>query len=238
MSFTPSTNKKFDNIIASVLTNTKAYESYFNKFNHSALTFQFVTSNEHDLLSLLEIMLRTKLTPTYTYYKFIQDHYKTNTPRRNSQHRYMFISSNYTSAYFLNFTYCMKSTYLHGILRNYDPNRQKYRFFPQTNSFTIDEARPLIVPQEFIQPIEVTILEHIHIKKFNHKLYNLIQNTSHELSLETEKLKIIRKLELLWSLLQIQNIISMLAKFIVTSDTTQTNFPHGFSLMKSLRNII
>ena len=38
-----STNKKLDNIKATALKNTKAYESYFNKLNHFALTFHHFT---------------------------------------------------------------------------------------------------------------------------------------------------------------------------------------------------
>ena len=114
----------------------------------------------------------------------------------------MFINSNYFSPCFLNFTYTIESTNLHGFFHNYDPVRQKYTFCPLNKSFTIDESRPLIVPQEYIPPIEVTILEYIHNTKFNHKLYNLIQYTSHEFSLQTEELKNIRSLELLWPLLK------------------------------------
>ena len=36
-----SINKKFDNIIATALKNFKAYEPWFNNFNHFALTFHF-----------------------------------------------------------------------------------------------------------------------------------------------------------------------------------------------------
>ena len=106
-------------------------------------------------------------------------------------------------------------------------DRYIYIFCPLTNSFPIDETRPLIVPQEYRQPIEITILEYIHNTKFNHKLYDLIQNTKHEFSLHTEEKKIIRALEHLWHLLQTKNIISILAKLIVESDTIWTNFPHG-----------
>ena len=148
-------------------------------------------------------MLRTKQTHTYIYYKFIQYHFDLHTPSRQSHHRYQFVNSNYTSPFFLNFTYCNKKTNFQGILRNYDPQW----FCPQTKTFNKEESRPLIVPHEYIQPVEISILEIIHSTKYNHKLLNLIQNTPYEFCIGTEELKTINALQLLWPLLQTKNII-------------------------------
>ena len=63
------------------------------------------------------------------------------------------------------------------------------------DNFITHEPRPLNELQESIQPIEITILEYIHNNKYNHKLYSLIQNTRHDVSLETEQLKICLKLK-------------------------------------------
>ena len=103
-----------------------------------------------------------------------------------------------------------------------------YRFCPLTKSFDVADSRSLLVPHKNIQPFEVTILEYIHNTINNHKLYNLTQNTLHEFSPDNEELKIIRALELLWSLLQAKNIISMLAKPLTSSDTIRNNFINGF----------
>ena len=81
---------------------------------------------------------------------------------------------------------------MQGILRNYDPIRQFYIFCPLTRTFDFDESYPLIVPHEYIQPVEIAILEYIHNSKYNHKLYNLIQNTPHENSPSSERHKIIK----------------------------------------------
>ena len=145
-------NKKQDVIISTALRDTKAYDSYFNIFNHFSVTFVLLTPKEPDLHCSHEIILRTKPTHTYTYYKFIQHHYITNTPSRNPQHRFTFINSNFTSPYFLNFFHCIKNTNIHGILRNYDPIRQMYIFCPLTKSFDVEEFRPLIIPHEYLQP--------------------------------------------------------------------------------------
>ena len=64
-------------------------------------------------------------------------------------------------------------------------------------TFNDKESRPLIIPHEYIQPIEVPILEFIHNSKYNHKIYNLIQNTPHEFAVGTEELKTIKALQLL-----------------------------------------
>ena len=98
---------------------------------------------------------------TYTYYKFNQHHYTLNTPARQPQQISM-INSKYTSPFFLNFTYCIKDTNLQGTLRNYDPNTQMYIFCPLTKLLIVDKSRPLIVPHEFLQPVEVPILEFIY----------------------------------------------------------------------------
>ena len=98
-----------------------------------------------------------------------------------------------------------------------------YIFCPLTKLFNVDESRPLIVPHELLQPVEVAMLEFIYNTRYIHKLYNLIQNTPHELSPSTEEHNIIKALELLWPLLQIKYIIRLLAKLLTSSDII-----HGF----------
>ena len=142
---------------------------------------------------------------------------------------FQFINSKYTSPYFLNFTYCIKDTNLHGILRNYDPITQMYIFCPITKTFNAEESRPFLIPHEFVQPIEIPILEFIHNTKFNHKLYNLIQNTPYEFAVGTEELTTIKALQLLWPLLQTKNIIRILAKLLTTSELIHDIFPTVFS---------
>ena len=117
---------------------------------------------------------------------------------------------------------------MQGIIQNYDPIRQMYIFGLLNRIFNVDESRPLIVPYEYIQPVEVPILKHIQNTNYNHKLYNLIQKTTHELSPSTEDQKIIRALELLWSLRQTKYITRLLAKLITSSDTIHNHFTNGF----------
>ena len=85
-----------------------------------------------------------------------------------------------------------------------------------------------------IQPIystnKIQILEFIHITKYNHKLFNLIQNTNHDFSVGTEELNTIKALKLLWPLLETKNIIRILAKLLTTSDSKHDIFPHGFKI--------
>ena len=222
-------DRKFDHIISEALTNTQAYESFKERFQIFSLTFHFLAPHERDLHCSHDIMLRTKQTHTYSYYRFIQNHFDLHTPSRQSHHRFQFINSKYTSPYFLNFTYCIKDTNLHGILRNYDPITQMYIFCPITKTFNAEESRPFLIPHEFLQPIEIPILEFIHNTKFNHKLYNLIQNTPYEFAVGTEELTTIKALQLLWPLLQTKNIIRILAKLLTTSELIHDIFPHGFS---------
>ena len=110
----------------------------------------------------------------------------------------------------------------------YDPITQMYTFCPLTETFNVDESRPLIVPHEFQQPVEISILEFIDNTKYNHKLYNLIQNTLYELSPSTEEHKIIKALELLWPLLQTKYNIRLIAKLLTSSEIMHDVFPHGF----------
>ena len=221
-------DRKFDHIISEALTDTQAYESFKERFQIFSLTFHFLAPHERDLHCSHDIMLRTKHTHTYSYYRFIQNHFDLHTPSRQSHHRFQFINSKYTSPYFLNFTYCIKETNLHGILRNYDPITQMYIFCPITKTFNAEESRPFLIPHEFLQPIEIPILEFIHNTKFNHKLYNLIQNTPYEFAVGTEELTTIKALQLLWPLLQTKNIIRILAKLLTTSELIHDIFPHGF----------
>ena len=95
-------------------------------------------------------------------------------------------------------------------------------------TFQDEESRLFIIPHEFIQPFEIPILEFIHNTKYNHKLYNLIQNTPHEFAVGTEGLNTINALDLLWPLLQTKNVFRMLAKLFTTSELIQEIFPLGF----------
>ena len=101
-----------------------------------------------------------------------------------------------------------------------------YTFCLLTNTFPLDDARPIIVPQEYIQPIEIAILENIHNIKFNHNFYKLIQNYNYDPSAITKELNIIRALEFFCPLLRTKNVIRMLAKLLVTSDIIKTDLPH------------
>ena len=172
-------------------------------------------------------MLRTKQTHTYTYFRFIQNHFDLHTPSPQPHHRFQFNNSKYTSPFFLNFTYCTKNTNLQGILRNYDPVTQMYIFCPLTRTFNDEESRLFIIPHEFIQPIEIPILEFIHNTKYNHQLYNLIQNTPHEYAVGTEELSNIKALQLLWPLMQTKNVKRILAKLLTTSNLIHDIFPHA-----------
>ena len=191
------------------------------------LTFHFLTPQERDLHCSHDIMLRTKhiLTHIIFLYKIILIYI-----HPQDSPTIVFNSSTQSTHhhFFLNFTYCIKNTNLHGILRNYDPVHQMYLFCPITKTFQDEESRPFLIPHEFLQPIEIPILEFIHNTKYNHKLYNLIQNTPHEFAVGTEELNINKALQLLWSLLETKNIIRILAKLLTSSELIQDLFPHGF----------
>ena len=96
-----SLDKKYDHVISAALRNIQAYDFYFNKFNIFSLTFHFLTPKKRDLHCSHDVMLRTKQTHVYTYYKFIQHHYTLNTLSRQPHHRYQYINSKYPHLSFL-----------------------------------------------------------------------------------------------------------------------------------------
>ena len=151
-------DRKHDHIISKSLVDIQAYESFYDKFQLFSLTFHFLSPQERNLNCSHNIMLRTKQTHTYTYYRFIQNHFDLHTLSRQPHHRFQFLNSKYMSPFFLNFTYCIKDTNLHGILRNYDPVSQMYIICPITKTFNAEESRPFLIPNEFITPIEKPIL--------------------------------------------------------------------------------
>ena len=103
-----------------------------------------------------------------------------------------------------------------------------YIICPITKTFNDEESRPFIIPHEFIQPIEIPILEFIHKTKYNNKIFNLIQNTPYEFAVGREELNTIKALQLLWPLLQTKNVIRILAKLLTTSDMIRDIFLHRF----------
>ena len=96
----------------------------------------------------------------------------------------------------------------------------------------------MIIPHEFLRPVEIPILEFIYNTRYNRKLYYLIQNTTYEQSPNTEERSIIKALEWLWPLLRTKIIIRfffirfffirLLAKLLTSSDIIHHVFPHGF----------
>ena len=221
-------DKMHDHNISEALADIKAYETFYDKFQLFSLIFHFLSPKEHDLHYSHDIILRTKQTHTYTYFRFIQNYYDLHKPSRQPHHKSQFLNSKYTSHFFLNFTYFLENTNLQGILRNYDPITQMYIFCALTKTFNEEESRPFIIPHEFIQPIEIPILEFIHNTEYNHKLYNIIQNTPHEFAVGTEELNTIKALQLLWPLLQTKSVIRILAIILTTSELFHDIFPHGF----------
>ena len=133
--------KKHDHIISESLIDIQAYESFYDNFQTFSLTFHFLTPKEQYLHCSRDILLRTKQTHTYTYYRFIQNQFKLHTPSRQPHHRFQFISSKYTSLFFLNFTFCIKNINFQGILRNYNPITQMYIFCPLTKTFNVEVSR-------------------------------------------------------------------------------------------------
>ena len=173
-------------------------------------------------------MLRTKQTHTYTYYRFIQNHFDLHTPSRQPHHRFQFLNSKYTSQFFLNFTYCIKDTNLHGILRNYDQLPKCIYSVPSQRPSIPKIQDHSLSRMNLSHLLKYLYLVFIHNTKYNHKIYNLIQNTPYEFAVGTEELNTIRALQLLWPLLQTKNIIRILAKLLTTSDMIHDISPHGF----------
>ena len=86
-------DKKHDRIISEALADIRAYETFYNKFQLFSLSFFFLSPKECDLHCFHNSMLRTKQTHTYTYFRFIQNHFDLHTPSRQPHHRFQFINS-------------------------------------------------------------------------------------------------------------------------------------------------
>ena len=81
-----SMDRKHDHIISKALIDFQAYESFYDKFEIFSLTFHFLTPKDGDLHCSRDIMLRTKQTHTYFYYRLIQNHSNLHTPSRQPHH--------------------------------------------------------------------------------------------------------------------------------------------------------
>ena len=172
-------DKKHDHIISEAVCDIQAYEFYYSKFNIFSLTIHFLTPKERDLHCSHDIMSLTKHTHIYTYYRFENNithcihHYDNRTIGINSlipntlQHSFL------TSHILLKILTSKASTEIM-------ISSHRSIFCTLTKTFNVGESRPLVVPHEFLQHIEVPILEFIHNTKYNHKPFNLIQNTPYE----------------------------------------------------------
>ena len=122
----------------------------------------------------------------------------------------MFGNSKYISAHFLK-------------VLTYEPSKLRSRtlnvhFLQPHGAILIEESLPIIIPYEYIQPVEIPPLENSHGTYFSHNFHNLIQNTQHKISVTAEHIEIIKALELLWPLLRNLSV----AKLITQSLTIET----------------
>ena len=79
----------------------QANESFYDIFQLFSLTFHFLSPQKRDLHCSHDIMLRTKQTHTYTYYRFIKNHFDLhhhdnptivfNSLTRNTHHHFFLI---------------------------------------------------------------------------------------------------------------------------------------------------
>ena len=86
-------DRKHEHIISESLVDIQAYESFYVNFQLFSLNFHFFSPQERDLHRSHNIMLRTKQTHTYTYYRFIQNHFYLHTASRQPHHRFQFLNS-------------------------------------------------------------------------------------------------------------------------------------------------
>ena len=72
-------NKKNDQIISAALRDTKALDSYFSKFNHFSLTFNFLTPKERELCYAQNKLTHTLVTNSYNTNTQLIHHHETHT---------------------------------------------------------------------------------------------------------------------------------------------------------------
>ena len=86
-------------------------KSFYEKFQLFSLTFHFLSPQERDLHCSHDIMLRTKQTHSYTYYRFIQNHFDVHTPSRQPHHTtivFSLLTQNTSHHFFLILHYALK----------------------------------------------------------------------------------------------------------------------------------
>ena len=86
-------DKKHDHFISEALSDVQAYESFYDNFETFPQTFHFLIPQERDLRCWHGIMLRTKQTHTYNYYRYIQNHFDLHTRSRQPHQKLQFINS-------------------------------------------------------------------------------------------------------------------------------------------------
>ena len=111
-----------------------------NKVKIFSLHYNFLRPSPYDLRTEENdanfLPYQIKKSHHVTYQKFLQ--YK-------EPEKYLFFNSKYTSPFTSNAEYLIDHTKLKGKLRNYDPLKRSFLFFPNENP-----KRPIIVPQEHL----------------------------------------------------------------------------------------
>ena len=86
------------------------------------------------------------------------------------------------------------------------PSDKRTYFVPSQTRCLLNNSRLIIISHEYIQPLEMPLLENNHGTNVNNKLYKLIQSThTYEFSVTPKGIKLTRELEFLWPRLKIKN---------------------------------
>ena len=164
----------FDHLVAKASQDLSAY----SVFDHELfqLSFNFLHPTPKDVQNNNYRVHETKLIHNLIYYTFFRD--KANCTDKSFIH----INDQLISPQFLNYGYKLKSDYITGTLRNFDPIKNYYIFQPK-----YAPERPLIIPLEALEPCEEYHTYHLERIVTNQAFLNRVEfHTARTTDLEKE----------------------------------------------------
>ena len=118
--------------------------------NYDPSTFSLVfPSNTNGCNNQTHQFNRTNILHAKHNYLFLQHHFRwTNLLVQKT--RFEYVSTKLTSPYYMNYSYIINPTYCEGTLRNFDPIKSYFLFFP----LYAKTHRPILVTIEYLQCVE------------------------------------------------------------------------------------
>ena len=204
----------FDFLVAKASQDLSAYSAFTQQHQIFQLGFNLLHPTPKDVQSNNYRVHETKLIHNLIYYTFLRDKQYT------ASKSFIDINDQFSSPYFLNYSYRIKWSYTIGTLRNFDPIKNYYVFQSKD-----EPERPLMVPLEALEPCEEYHVYHLTGSVTNKAITNRLTFNNERKIPQTEK-EICNPLQASITETPLQDVINLLGYYLSKDEYFLKEYNH------------